>query len=154
MKSQSHQLLLMLGLILSMTALALLFGMITPDPIRAESTLPPRGPEVTAVVPKNQKSIKSRPIGAYIELRAQSLPTSAWSVVQWQDRSGNWHDVDGWRGNLAQSTRWWVAAKDFGTGPFRWVVRQGIDGSLISTSAPFNLPDEANEILQIGILND
>jgi hypothetical protein len=59
----------------------------------------------------------------------------AWSVVQWQDINGDWQDVDGWRGTLDGSgqRRWWVAAKDFGSGPFRWAVGEAV-------SAPFNLP--------------
>jgi hypothetical protein len=45
-----------------------------------------------------------------------------------------------------------VAAKDFGTGPFRWVVTQGKNGRPLATSALFNLPGVANETMRIEIL--
>ncbi|GAB4430929.1 MAG: hypothetical protein Kow0031_11970 [Anaerolineae bacterium] len=86
----------------------------------------------------------SGPPGAAIELTA--WPPGGTSVVQWQDINGNWHDVDGWRGVLDSNgyIRWWVAAKDFGSGPFRWVVGQ-------AASEPFNLPAGAGQTVRIDL---
>jgi hypothetical protein len=86
----------------------------------------------------------SGPLGGRIELAA--WPPGAVSVVQWQDVNGDWHDVDGWHGNLdkAGRIRWWVAAKDFGRGPFRWVVESAI-------SAPFHLPAGARQTVEINL---
>jgi hypothetical protein len=91
------------------------------------------------------------PAGAHIELHVPSAPAGAWTVVQWQDSAGGWHDVEGWRGTLDASgyRRWWVDAKDFGTGPFRWVVSQGPDGPVLGISQPFNLPSEAGQVLPV-----
>jgi len=83
------------------------------------------------------------PLGTHIELVAPEH-AGAWSVVQWQDVNGHWQSVDGWHGSLDNTgyIRWWVAVKDFGTGPFRWVVGQ-------SNSAPFNLPAGAGQTLTV-----
>ncbi len=92
------------------------------------------------------------PLLASIELFASSASSGAWSVVQWQDPQGGWHDVEGWRSDLgAGYQHWTVEAKDFGTGLFRWQVRQGgPDGSVLSSSESFTLPAGANETLQIS----
>ena len=75
----------------------------------------------------------------------------AWTIVQWQDSAGGWHDVEGWRGTLDGPTlkRWWVADKDFGTGPFRWVVIQEPSAAPPHISEPFSLPHEANQIIHL-----
>ena len=93
-----------------------------PTPALAESGLPDRKPPTADDGGRDD----SGPIGTYIELAAPEQ-AGAWSVVQWQDSAGNWHDVEGWRGTLDSHgyIRWWVAAKDFGTGPFRWVITGG-----------------------------
>jgi hypothetical protein len=143
MKPRSYlnklQLLLLAGLALT------LLGLMTPSLVLA---LPPR---TTPEVGKEKKDHKDKPLGAYIELGASALPGSGWAVVQWQDSAGNWHDVEGWQGPLPENTRWWVAAKDFGSGPFRWVVTQGPGGSVMSQSAPFNLPGGVNETLYVQL---
>ena len=123
-----------------------------PLSVQAGPTLPPRDPPATPS-PDKDKSGKDKPVGAYIELQTQITSAGAWSVVQWQDSAGGWHDVEGWRGPLADGNnrRWWVAAKDFGKGPFRWAVTQGQGGSLLGVSAPFKLPSGANETLQVAV---
>lgn len=92
-------------------------------------------------------------VGAYIELHVAYAPAGAWTVVQWQDSAGNWHNIDGWQTSLVtgNNIRWWVAPKDFGSGPFRWAVTEGPGGCLLAMSSPFTLPDEANEILRITV---
>jgi hypothetical protein len=84
-------------------------------------------------------------IGAYIELTSAN---QGWSVVQWQDENGDWHNVDGWQGNIDNdgTKRWWVAQKDFGSGPFRWVVLAAPNGQMLANSASFRLPSEVNMI--------
>ena len=95
----------------------------------------------------------SGPVGAYIELRAQNASAGAWSVVQWQDNAGGWHDVESWQGTLDNGyRRWWVAPKVFDTGPFRWVVYRSPGGPVIATSVPFNLPAEAKQTVRVEVL--
>jgi hypothetical protein len=82
-----------------------------------------------------------------------AMPGSAvnlWTVVQWQDFQGDWHDVDGWRApaKSGQHVRWWVAAKDAGTGPFRWFIYdRRKDQRHLWTSEPFYLPMPGVELL-------
>lgn len=88
-------------------------------------------------------------VGGYIELRV-SMSTATWSYIEWQDIDGRWHVVDGWAGTLESGhRRWWVAAKDFGTGPFRWVVSQSPQGPVIHISQPFFLPVEAYQTVVV-----
>ena len=91
--------------------------------------------------------------GAIIELTVLGAPAGAWAVVQWQDSTGGWHDVEGWRSMLGESgtKRWWVAPRDFGTGPFQWVIAQGTEGTQLAVSEPFTLPASANQTLQISL---
>jgi len=89
------------------------------------------------------------PTGAFITLQTQA---GTWSVVQWQDANGDWHDVGGWRGSVVDgSVQWWVAQKDFGTGPFRWAVYQFGGGELTAASEAFHLPAGTNDTLDITV---
>lgn len=69
-----------------------------------------------------------------------------WTIVQWQDGHGDWHDVEGWQGGLDSVTSevgkktWWFAKDLFGQGPFRWLIYQGPGGSLLVESEAFYLP--------------
>ncbi|MCK6624301.1 MAG: hypothetical protein L6R45_03905 [Anaerolineae bacterium] len=141
----------------SMLWLLLLAGLIGlalgPGLVQAGPTLPPRDPPGRGHQGDDDGDGGSdKPVGAYIELQTQLAAAGAWSVVQWQDSAGNWHDVEGWRGPLAEGNRrWWVAAKDFGTGPFRWALTQGPGGPQLSVSAPFNLPAQANQTLFVSV---
>jgi hypothetical protein len=72
-----------------------------------------------------------------------------WAVVQWRDGLGEWHDVEGWQGILEKDWHpWYVKPKDFGSGPFRWVLYDGQDGTLIAISRYFNLPPSQGEEVQ------
>jgi hypothetical protein len=143
-------------LVLITTTSLLLVGWLfvqAPAPVvQAGKTLPPRSPSTPAAGDQDSDR-DSDPIGAYIQLQAVNPPSGSWSVVQWKDSAGNWHDVPGWRGQLEArgQVRWWVAAKDFGTGPFRWSVMRGHEGPLLGSSRPFDLPGNANETLQIVV---
>jgi len=108
-------------------------------PVQAGPELPPRRPPPARSV--------DGVFGASIELQLlATAPAVYWTVVQWQDSNGNWHDVAGWKSRTAVNgyQSWWVHPKDFGTGPFRWSVYQGQDGSLVASSEPFTLPPEAS----------
>lgn len=125
-----------------------------PALVQAGPTLPPRDPPTATPSPGKDKGHDSnRPVGAYIELQTQLTAAGAWSVVQWQDNAGGWRDVEGWRGPLNDSANrvWWVAAKDFGKGSFRWAVTQGPSGSLLGVSTPFNLPTQPGQIVRVGV---
>jgi hypothetical protein len=131
----------------------------------AQAALPPRPtaqPTATAQATATVEArAKARPqVGAQIKLQVQfpaGWPWASahwqdlWTVVQWQDAWGDWHTVEGWQGELdgvaiddagvvSGHKTWWVAEKDFGTGPFRWMVSQGKGGPLLAASQPFDLP--------------
>jgi len=132
--------LLGLAMILSLTGLLVMAGAPVPSYV-----LP--GRDTPTPVPRDDDSGDDTPVGAHIELHVQGVPTGAWAVVQWQGSAGDWHDVDGWQGTLDASGgwRWWVGARDFGRGPFRWVVSQGPGGPVVAVSQPFYLPGAAGE---------
>ena len=114
----------------------------TPTPVR--SSEPSEG---------DDRDKDSGPVGAYIELQARNASAGDWSVVQWQDSAGGWHDVESWQGMLDNGyRRWWVASKVFDTGPFRWVVYRSPDDPIIATSVPFNLPAEAKQTVRVEVL--
>jgi hypothetical protein len=123
------------------------------------AALPPRPTKPAA---------KRAPAGATIELRVQFPETwpweeahwqEVWTVVQWQDGWGDWHDVEGWRGNLDRLEEhagayegrkaWWLSGDLFGKGPFRWQVFRHEGGTLVAQSEPFDLPDATSETLLI-----
>lgn len=117
-----------------------------PALVQAGPDLPPRNPPSRPQDDDDDDGDR-QPIGAYIILET---PGGAWAGVQWQDSAGDWHEVEGWQGHLASGRQqWWVAAKDFGKGSFRWVVKEGSNGAAISTSSPFNLPNAANQIVTV-----
>jgi hypothetical protein len=148
------------GVVIGLLTLGL--GLI-PTPALAESGLPDRNPPAANDGERDDRG----PVGTYIELAAPEH-AGAWSVVQWQDVNGNWHDVEGWRGTLDSSgyIRWWVAARDFGTGPFRWVITSGTGDSIAdvwstggsgtlfqseTSSGVFSLPGGAAAPLQVSL---
>jgi hypothetical protein len=139
------------GMIGVLVALAVVvFGI---PPAIASASLPPREiPAAPAVAPQ--------PEVAMIELNFeyspdwQSVTTSwpeLWTVVQWRDVLGNWHDCAGWQGGLdavvaGQATKtWWVDRSDLGKGPFRWVVQRSHNGAPLMVSEPFYLPSEIGQ---------
>jgi hypothetical protein len=131
---------------LMLAILALSAAVIFSIPVQAENPLPPRD-----TTPAAHKPSTGGPTGASIELAAPRAPDGAAAVVQWQDSAGGWQDVTGWQGAISDSSRWWVHPKDFGTGPFRWVVTTGADTTAWGVSEPFHLPSAANVLLQIAV---
>ena len=114
----------------------------------APSALPPRPTPVTPTpVPV---SVFTSSGWAVIELHVQPAQAERWTVVQWQDALGGWHDVEGWRGTLDEVSngvgkkKWWVARPNFDTGPFRWVIYQNQGGKLLAASKVFQLPGYEN----------
>lgn len=80
-----------------------------------------------------------------IILLAPGAPSTAWTVVEWQDARGQWQTVAGWQGGLDADGHktWRVAPASFGTGPFRWVVYVKPGGAVWAVSAAFQLPASA-----------
>ena len=90
---------------------------------------------------------------AYIELRLPTDNLNLWTVVQWQDRAGHWHDVESWRGVLdgihdhKGDKIWWVLPGEYGVGPVRWLVYDRAGGKLLATSRVFYLPDAHRHVI-------
>jgi hypothetical protein len=149
-KYQTYPIILWFIIFLILVTVTLLAGGQLGPPIQAGNPLPPRH----LPAGENDNDDKhDRPIGAYIELQVPNTPVGAWAIVQWEDNYSGWHNVEGWQGSLENGgrQRWWVAPKDFGTGPFRWQVKQGPDGLVLGTSVPFNLPGEAYQIVEVEV---
>jgi hypothetical protein len=127
-----------------------------PLPPRPGPDLPPRPnpdqPPSTGKATGTSSDHSEAPPGAYISLHA-GIPTAGlWTVVQWQDDLSNWHDIEGWRGTFEGSHKtWWVDAKDFSKGPFRWVVYQGQNGIILTFSDAFYLPQFPFETVLIDV---
>jgi len=70
-----------------------------------------------------------------------------------QDALGGWHDVEGWQGALDKesSKGWWVAAQDYGKGPFRWAVYEGQGGKRLAASESFYLPSSHGQVVRVEI---
>lgn len=105
------------------------------------ASLPPRPTVMPTAVPTR---ISYPPNGGEIELHVAGVSESAlWTLVQWQDAQGAWHDVEGWQGELDadHSKTWWVGAEYLGAGPFRWLVLSGAQPIAISDT--FSLPARA-----------
>ncbi|MBX7214986.1 MAG: SH3 domain-containing protein [Thermoflexales bacterium] len=64
------------------------------------------------------------------------------TVVQYYNPDGTWTDVQGWQQKLVNTNKveWAVWEKDWGRGPFRWVVKNAAKGYLMATSGGFYLP--------------
>jgi hypothetical protein len=80
-----------------------------------------------------------------------------WTVVQWQDREGNWHDVEGWQGTPdgivdgEGRKTWWLSRKLCGQGPFRWVIYTARGGEPLATSEPFYLPSAPGQSVRVEV---
>jgi hypothetical protein len=122
-------------------------------PLTTQAALPPR--VTPAPLPSSPPADSDEPsVGAYIELLVQSGPTDLWTIVQWQDSLGNWHDIEGWQGKLDDNYKkvWWVAPADFGKGPFRWMVYRHEKGEALVASELFYLPRTADETVRVVLL--
>lgn len=138
-------------LVLALAVFGLTLLAWTPQPTQAGPDLPSRATPTS--IPRDDGDKDKKPIGAYIELQPHGAPDGVWTVVQWQDSTGDWQDVGGWQGPLDQGhKKWWVSQRDFGRGPFRWAIYQDQGGELLVVSESFYLPDTANELMWIEVL--
>ncbi len=160
---------------------------------------PPPPPTVTPTVPRSTQTptltptppafapaiaAPAQPAGGFIELRVHFPADWPWhqihwqtlhTQVQWQDKAGIWHDVEGWRGELDKLVdapedltaykpnklqqsgttekrttwqgykTWWMEKALLGRGPFRWLVYHETPGAVLAISEPFTLPTQTAE---------
>jgi hypothetical protein len=123
-------------------------------PLRSEASplaLPPRPEDVKG--DDDEDDDDDQPVGAHIVLHVPSAPAEVWTIVQWQDTAGGWHDVESWSGALDDGSHktWWLAPGLFGKGPFRWLVYHGERGKLLTTSDSFYLPEAEGEKLWVEV---
>ncbi len=148
-KCQSQLFRLGLTLFIFSTVAFLLVG---PHFVQAGPELPPRDP-IPTEEPKesDDDDDDGDPPTAAIVLSAQPVQGGLWASVEWEDSDGGWQLVDGWQGSTSGSQTWIVEVKDFGTGPFRWVVKDGPDGNVLGTSSEFMLPTGANQVQNVSV---
>ncbi len=123
--------------------------LLLPLQVQADSVVVQLTPRPTLIPLPTETPIVVAPVvkdGAYIELHIANEQTK-WTVVQWQDGLGVWHDVDGWQGMPDEQghVRWWVSSTEFGLGPFRWVIYDKPGGAILTVSHPFDLPQVARQ---------
>jgi hypothetical protein len=141
------RLMIMTGLLCGLVALAWLAA----PAGSAVQALPPRPTPVLTTTPTAVPSTYVRE-GGLIELHIHPVQTGLWTLVQWQDARGQWHDVDGWQGTVDDTLQvWWVAPRDFGKGPFRWRIHQSYGGQLLATSQSFSLPQRTGVTVRIDV---
>jgi hypothetical protein len=84
---------------------------------------------------------------AGIAIRVVDPPKGAWVQMQWSTwAKKDWYPVEEWSGPLSQDEAGWGAVwyeeKNYGTGPFRWVIFDGnpaAGGQVWGMSLPFYL---------------
>lgn len=115
--------------------------------------LPPRPNPPSHESNSDQSKDSVRNAGAWITLYTIPYQPGLWTIVQWSDGVNNWLDSNGWQGSYNQEDHvsWFVEQKDFGKGPFRWVVDDGPGGRLLATSQVFYLPTKADEVIRIEV---
>ncbi|MBI4786757.1 MAG: hypothetical protein HY782_06905 [Chloroflexi bacterium] len=137
--------LMVLGVMLLIAALALV--------PTTQAALPPR----PTVPPTPIVEPPYKPVGGWIELRAQNAPGgNVWTIVQWQDALQTWRDVVEWRGMfdetrdaIGQKT-WWVEQRDFGL-RMRWLVYLETREQVVCESQPFDAPRENKQTVVVPV---
>lgn len=127
---------------------------LTAMPARAEGPTRVQPTPLPPPTPTPEQSPSPRKPVATLLLSVPVTTTQLFSVVQWQDINGGWNDVESWRGAvIGGKTIWWVEQKDWGTGPFQWVVyRHEASGDhVLGVSEPFSLPVHQGEIKRISV---
>jgi hypothetical protein len=132
----------------------------------AVAALPAHTQAALAGPPRPKPAHASTPVGATIALSLRfdplwpqaSIPwQDLWTVVQWQDRGGNWHDVEGWQGTPdgivdGEGRKvWWLSWELFGQGPFRWAIYAARGGEALANSEPFYLAAAPCQLLRIEV---
>lgn len=143
----------LLYLRVSVMLLLIMMIMLAPHNTRAQEDHPhePPRPQPIPPTPIPDRSKASGPEqGAWIELHGNWVDPRLWTTVQWQDGTGNWHEVTNWQGtfNEAGVVTWFVEQKDFNKGPFRWVVYQGQGGAVLTISPSFYLPTSIGQVVR------
>lgn len=111
----------------------------------AYAALPPR-PTKTPIAEEEKPTPEA--LAGTLVLNIEPVQDGLWSIVQWQGAAGNWHDIEGWRGAVRQGeTIWWVEQGHWGKTPYRWVVLQEDDGSVLATSETFSLPGSGEKLV-------
>ena len=75
------------------------------------------------------------------------------TVVQYRNASGGWDDVTGWVQPLRNTSTvlWNVWRRDWGTGPYRWLVKNESQNYVMATSTGFYLPG-AGTYLDVSVV--
>ena len=124
---------------------AALFASLAFQPSRAVEEQPPRPPTATPFMGTR----------VILSLEGQTpYSTAWWTVMQWQDETGGWHDVNGWQGTFDENRQvvWWVGPEHFGSGPFRWVVYDSAQREQqLALSKTFNLPLSTYASLEVKV---
>lgn len=118
----------------------------------ASPSMPPRPSTPTpTLVPPPTRSVFTSVSGAFIHIQVVNGNRQTFTMLQWQDGEGNWHDVDGWRGTLEDGVwkRWWLPSYLFGKGPFRWLVYEHSGGELLAVSRSFDLPTLPGQVVSV-----
>jgi len=146
---------------LGLLVLTLVWILWMPAPAEAMPPRPPRPTAPPTITPPSPDTTPQRTlIVLSLALTAGESQThwqELWTVVQWQDGQGDWHDVTGWRGGLDEFWRgvgqktWVVEDKHLGRGPFRWSVYYQLGGALSATSQPFYLPSASGGVAELQI---
>jgi hypothetical protein len=117
---------------------------LTPTPVPATAT-PTALPLVTPTAVPVEHPVR-------IRLLVDAGYEGAWSLVQWQDGQGDWHDVSGWLGEIENGqVQWRVLPKDYNTGPFRWIVLDQPGGEILAISASFTLPNPSDPLTAVTV---
>jgi hypothetical protein len=142
MDTPRHMSRLWLLIVLLLTALTLLALPITIG-AAGVADLPPREETPTP---------NHLPAGAYIDLTVTGASIDAWTIVQWQDGNGAWHNIEGWRAALVDDyQQWWLGRNSYGTGPFRWCVLDAPMGSIVASSDAFYMPARSGEWTHVTV---
>lgn len=110
---------------------------------KSNDSLPPRPPTVT---PQSYGGTIILQLLSDVPISSNELR----AVVQWQSVDGTWHNVEGWQGDFNEKLQliWWVAPKDLGKGPFRWIVQDKTNhNEVVVESNSFQLPNRRQEVI-------
>lgn len=119
-------------------------GVFADTPPRPELTPTPH--PTTIPVPTVAPSQSSQSAAIILTLSDPDL--AYWTSVQWLDEEDEWQDASGWQSDFNENGMvvWAVAAKDYGTGPYRWVIYTEEDGTVHSTTDLFYLPESKRNV--------
>ena len=166
--SNINRVLIFAGLCVALVVVLLpLAAMAAPAAIPPVPTRPPTPVPAPTASPSVPSAPVAAPDGSLIELQVKFSDRwsgagiewqDLWTVVQWQDHRGYWHDVEGWQGTLDEAPDgvgkkvWWVDEADLGGGPFRWLLYRERDGNLIVTSDSFYLPSDVGRVALVEVM--